>query len=105
MAMSTAYPAVRWFSRRSLVSLATELEAEGIVPGLADDAQRFDYLADPADRERDVRSMMERWTNERPTDLPPPPEGTLLDESYRPDMDAIVRLIRTQSTKVIQIGE
>ncbi|MHC5012266.1 MAG: cytochrome c3 family protein [Planctomycetota bacterium] len=104
-ALFDRYPAVRWFARRSLVSLGSELAEAGVATGLADEAALFDYLADPAAREAAARSMLEAWTRSRPADLPEPPEGSLLDAEHRPDMDEVLRLVRMQSTKLIQIGE
>ncbi len=105
LALFDTYPAVRWFARRSLEDLSRELATAGIDLGLADGADAFDYLADVSEREEAVKGLMRLFRENLPGDLTPPPEGTLLNERFEPDMDEILRLMRMQSTKVIQIGE
>ncbi len=101
-ALDDSYPTVRYFSRNSLLDLDEEMPT----PGFREALRRFDYLAPPPERRREVDGLWRLWRGRPKHDLPRPvASSVLLDERYEPLREQVDALIALQARKRINIGE
>jgi predicted CXXCH cytochrome family protein len=95
------YPAVRWMSRKSLLSLWEKLE----LPGGLEVTETFDYLAPRPQRDLRVDEIRHIWRNIPKERFPSvPPDSRLTSDYELPPADT-ERLRGLRETKIISIGE
>ncbi len=106
-AMQDSYPSTRRFAQQSLLGLQADLREAGVELHFSPELDSFDFIGPPEDRQAAVASLIERWNALPKADLPPPPEGSLLDAAYRADPRALARLLRLGAarSRQINIGE
>jgi len=95
------YPAVRWMSRKSLLSLWEKLK----LPGQVEVLETFDYLAPRQQRDLRVDKLRHIWRDFPKKRFPSVSPGSWLTSSYElPSADA-EHFKRLRETKIISIGE
>ena len=99
--LGDGYPTVRHIARQSLLSLDRQLPL-GIDAALAG----YDPLrTDAAGRQALVRRLLSGFHERASGRLRGRGSGLIVGAGLRPDLQAIVRLLEQQSSKVISIGE
>jgi hypothetical protein len=105
VALYDEWAAVRWFARRSLLDLDRDLARAGRPLGMAEALERLDYIGPAAEREAVATDLLVRWKRAAEGGWVQAPERSLLDARLLPLKEEITRLLRSQASKAIQIGE
>jgi hypothetical protein len=106
--MSESYPAIRRFSHKSLMSIFDELTIEfNEFNNLKDSLKSFDFISDDVTREDIISNAWKVYNDMDKSDWLTPPNGSLLNQEYKLNIQALIRLrnISLQENKSIHIGE